>query len=194
METTTPQSDEILIDELKKGAKHAFGELYTRYSKKVFNRCYSICKDRDLAYDLSQEAMVKAWESIHQFRGDSRFSTWLYVIATRHTLLYLSKNKRILNEQSTFIDEASIESDETNTEETSRIMLALIQHLPKAEQQLLILKYQQGESIATLEHILNLSSSAIKMRLKRSRERLNVLYGVALTYGLDYALNIFEMM
>lgn len=194
MKAPAAPSDDMLIAELKNGVKSAFGQLYTRYSKLVFHRCLSICKDRDLAFDLSQEVMLKAWENIHQFRGDSHFSTWLYVIATRHTLLYLSINKRFEMDSSGVPDEAMVTSDQMDAEETNRIMLTLIHRLPEQERQLLLLKYQQGESIETLERTFNLSASAIKMRLKRSRERLNALYSLALTYGLDQVLNIFEVM
>jgi len=172
METLAAVSDEALITELKKGVKSAFGHLYTRHSKLVFHRCFSICKDRDLAFDLSQEVMLKAWENINQFRGESQFSTWLYVIATRHTLLYLSRNKRVSTDSSAIPDEVESKDD---SEENNMIMMALISHLPPDERQLLLLKYKEGESVEALGHAFHLSASAIKMRLKRSRERLNAL-------------------
>ena len=72
--------------------------------------------------------------------------------------------------------------------EQEKIMFALIDHLPAEEKSLLLLKYQQGKSIEDLQASYHLTSSAIKMRLKRSKDRINELYWVALASGLSTAL------
>ena len=72
--------------------------------------------------------------------------------------------------------------------EQESIMFGLLNSLPDSEIQLLTLKYRDGESIENLQSKLNLSSSAIKMRLKRSKEKLNALHALALTYGLEQVL------
>jgi RNA polymerase sigma-70 factor (ECF subfamily) len=56
------------------------------------------------------------------------------------------------------------------------IMISLINNLPAGEKELLLLKYSKGESIESLQYVFHLSSSAVKMRLKRSKEKLNQLY------------------
>lgn len=183
-------SDYELIDLFKNGNHQVFGELYERHYKMVYNRCRQICKDEEVAFDLSQEAMLKAFDHLNEFRGNSLFKTWIYTIASRHCFSYLQKIKpgQALTEQM-----ADSLQDE-HEDDQQAMMLTLINRLPDEEKKLLLRKYETGESIEDLERELNLSASAIKMRLKRSREKLNMVYSLALTFGLDYAVNILETL
>jgi RNA polymerase sigma factor (sigma-70 family) len=183
-------SDTELIDLFKQGDHQVFGELYERYYKVVYNRCRQICKDDAVAFDLSQEVMLKAFDHLNEFRGNSLFKTWIYTIASRHCFSYLHKAKPDQSLTENLSDTLPDESEE----DQHTLMLALISKLPTEERQLLLRKYEVGESIEDLETELNLSASAIKMRLKRSREKLNLVYSLALTFGLDYALNMLETL
>jgi RNA polymerase sigma-70 factor (ECF subfamily) len=183
-------SDQQLIDQFKQGHKQAFGELYNRYYKVVYNRCLQLCKDEDVAFDLTQEVSLKAYDHVKDFRGESLFKTWIYTIASRHCYTYLQRQKPGLSVDEQLADVLPEESEE----DQQSVMLALIYRLPQEERSLLLSKYEKGTSIEELEHELNLSASAIKMRLKRSREKLNVVYALAMSFGLDYALNMLEVM
>ena len=186
MKNLEKMSDEELIKAILANDHNAQGELYSRYYKKVFHKCISIVKDHDDAFDLAQESLMKAFDSLKKFRGDSSFSTWIYVITHRHCLESLrKKNRRITSNVGLVIDDDDIyqvggmdESNERN--ESERIMFGLVNNLPQNERDLLILKYSNGESIESLQSTLHLSSSAIKMRLKRSKEKLNQLYKYAI--------------
>ena len=68
-----------------------FEEVFDRYNRQVARWCYKISKDQDRALDLTQEVFIKAYRSIHSFRGDSQLSTWLYVITRNHCLNSLKK-------------------------------------------------------------------------------------------------------
>jgi RNA polymerase sigma-70 factor (ECF subfamily) len=183
-------SDTELIDLFKQGDHQVFGELYERYYKTVYSRCRQVCKDDEVAFDLSQEVMLKAFDHLNEFRGNSLFKTWIYTIASRHCFSYLHKVKpgQALTENL-----SDMLADE-NEEDQQTLMLSLIQKLPVDEKQLLLRKYENGTSVEDLEKEMNLSASAIKMRLKRSREKLNFVYSLALTFGLDYALNMLETL
>ena len=194
-------SDDDLVGAIRKDDRHALGELYNRYYKKVFNNCYSFTRKQEEAFDLAQEALMKAFANIHSFKGESSFSTWLYTITHRHCLAAVKKNGRF---QFHSLEENSVGDDEKNdsspaSEESSEraeqelIMYSLINALSEKERNLLNLKYLQGESIENLQIQLNLSGSAVKMRLKRTREKLNTLYTLALTYGLDQVLDQIEL-
>lgn len=194
-------SDEALVNAIRKDDRQALGELYNRYYKKVFNKCFSFTKKQEEAFDLAQEALMKAFANIHSFKGESSFSTWLYTITHRHCLAAVKKNGRF---QFHPLEENSIGEDEKNdhtpaSEENSDkveqelIMYSLINALPEKERNLLHMKYLQGESIESLQNQLNLSGSAVKMRLKRTREKLNMLYALALTYGIDQVLDQIEL-
>lgn len=184
--------DRQLIDLIRQGSRDAFGELYHRYYKKVYHRCLSFTRDPDEAFDLAQEALMKAFDKLNSFRGDSSFSTWLFTITTRHCLARwkkVAKNAvvQLPKSEHQHLELAEPEGVEDRIEQ-ERIMFRLLNTLPERELQLLTLKYKDGVSIEKLQTTLDLSSSAIKMRLKRSKEKLNLLYGLALTYGLEQVL------
>jgi RNA polymerase sigma factor (sigma-70 family) len=77
-------ADEGLSDTL-------FTELFERYRRPVFSWCYRICRDRNAASDLAQEIFFKAWKHRSSFQGNSKLSTWLYVIARNHCLTALKR-------------------------------------------------------------------------------------------------------
>ncbi len=186
-------SDNQLISFIHLGNREAFGELYHRYYKKVFRKCLSFTKDPDEAFDLAQEALMKAFDKLYTFRGESSFSTWLFTITQRHCLAAWKKeSKKVSVAYSEIehnpIDFPGIEGIHDRVEKET-IMFSLLQALPEPERQLLMMKYKDGESIEKLQAIMDLSASAVKMRLKRSKERLNLLYGLALTYGLEQVLS-----
>ena len=181
-------TDEQLVDAIRKDDRQALGELYNRYYKKVFGKCFSFSRNQAEAFDLAQESLMKAFDNIHSFKGESSFSTWLYIITHRHCLAALKKNARygfqsfeegvIRNYKHV---EAEIIFEESHDRaEKELIMYSLINALPEKDRELLNLKYLKGESIENLQAQLNISGSAVKMRLKRTREKLNVLYTLAL--------------
>ncbi len=195
-------SDEELVHAIRLNDSKALGELYNRFYKKVFSKCFSLCRKQDEAFDLAQESLMKAFDNIHSFKGESTFSTWLYTITHRHCLAALKKNGRFQFsplENNSWSDEESNDLnaavEETNEKaEQELIMYSLINALPEKERELLKLKYLQGESIENLQVLLKLSGSAIKMRLKRTREKLNALYTLALIYGLEQVLEQIEVI
>lgn len=184
--------DQQLIALIRQNDREAFGELYNRYYKKVYHRCFSFTRDADEAFDLAQEALMKAFDKLYSFRGDASFSTWLFTITTRHCLASWKKDNK-KNSTMPGISAENLEvsdlADGDDRQEQEAIMFKLLNSLPEQELQLLTLKYQEGVSIEKLQSTLELSASAIKMRLKRSKEKLNLLYGLALTYGLDQVLS-----
>ncbi len=194
-------TDEELVAAIREGDRLALGELYNRYYKKVFNKCFSFTKKQEEAFDLAQEALMKAFDNIHSFKGESSFSTWLYTITHRHCLATLKKNGRFQFhslEANSYRDDDQPDGTPAAEETSDRaeqelIMYSLINALPDKERHLLKLKYLQGESVESLQTQLNISGSAVKMRLKRSREKLNMLYALALTYGLEQVLGRIEL-
>ena len=200
--TISTATDEELVNAIRTNDRSALGELYNRYYKKVFGKCYSLCKKQEEAFDLAQEALMKAFDNIHSFKGESSFSTWLYTITHRHCLAALKKNGRFQFHplQDNFLgdeeknDPSPAAEENTEKAEQELIMYSLINALPERERELLNLKYLQGESIENLQVLLNISSSAVKMRLKRTREKLNALYSLAMVYGLEQVLEQIELI
>ena len=75
------ETDKELVRRVKRGDRVAFDLLFTRYQHKIHSLVGRYVRDPDEALDVAQEAFIKAWRALPQFRGDSQFYTWLYRIA-----------------------------------------------------------------------------------------------------------------
>lgn len=186
--SASTSKDEYWIEQYRLGNPKGMSILYQRYFPKVYNKCFSLCKDADHAFDLAQDILLKAFERLHTFCGKSTFSTWLYALTYNHYLEFFRKSKRLVmsrlneydlgNEQdwdATFEEVGETDSGQTN-------MLSLLNKLPDEEKKMLLLKYRDGESIEQLKAQFSLSSGAIKMRLKRARTKLNQLYSRSIAW------------
>ena len=89
------KTDEVLVRDSQKGDMPAFEELVSRHRDKVYARAFSMMRNEDAAVDLSQEAWVKAWQRLAQFKGDSSFLTWMTRIVINLCLDQLRRQKRL---------------------------------------------------------------------------------------------------
>jgi len=81
----------VLRESEGRDADYYFGELFRRYQSRVTGWCFRLTRNRSRALDLAQEVFFKAYRHRRSFRGDARFSTWLYAIARNHCLSSLKK-------------------------------------------------------------------------------------------------------
>lgn len=170
-------SDEELIEGGIRKDPACLGELYSRYFKKVHQQCMAFVKDRQTAFDLSQDILLKAFSRLPSFRKNSSFSSWLWAIGNNHCKDYSRTIKRqaqvsLHEEKNLGIAESTEEHEQLNLTEE---ILPLLEHLPATDRDLLILKYSKGTSVQELQHIFQLSESAVKMRLSRAKEKLTSL-------------------
>ena len=198
MKTTDNATDAQLIARIQQHDNDALGELYRRYFGKVYQKCQTMLRDNDAAFDLAEEALIKAFENLKGFRGQSSFSTWLYTITHRHCLEAIRKQKKVIVDSADELSESDLPSadlaEASESEEQHAIMLALVDALPKPERDLLVAKYTQGESIEQLQASYSASPSAIKMRLMRTKEKLNHWYALASVVGLQAVLSQLEQL
>ena len=87
------ESDSILINQAKSGDDKAYDKLLNKYKNSVYNLVYRMVRDVQEAEDLTQEAFIKAFNSLTQFNEEYAFSTWLYKIATNNCIDYFRKRK-----------------------------------------------------------------------------------------------------
>ena len=158
-----------------------FGELYDRYSQLVYNKCLGFSRSDKEAEDLTQDIFLMLFVKLSSFKGTSKFSTWLYSFTYNFCVNYVNRNKeRKINDNSVKFDSYK----EVPMEVTDHMLLQMqVDKLKKAleliapeDKSLLLLKYQDGASIKELENILELKSSAIKMRLKRAKAKVTEMY------------------
>ena len=104
-------SDWEIVQEVQAGKVGAFDQLVLRYRERVYGVVYNMTSNREDAADLTQDAFIKAFQSINRFQGQSSFFTWLYRIAVNSTLSHLRKNKL-----RTFFSFEKITEDDKTTE------------------------------------------------------------------------------
>lgn len=89
-------TDIELIQKAGNGDSQTFKQLFDKYVNRIYAFCLRTCSNPQLAEELTQDVFVKAWEKLHTFRGESKFSTWLHSIAVNEFLMYKRTQKRIL--------------------------------------------------------------------------------------------------
>jgi RNA polymerase sigma-70 factor (ECF subfamily) len=89
-------SEQQLITRAKQGDQQAFHCLYENYHRRIYSLCWRMLADKESAEDVCQEVFVQLWQKISNFRGESKFSTWLHSVATNIILGHLRKNKNWL--------------------------------------------------------------------------------------------------
>ena len=88
------ETEKAVIGKARAGDLNAFSMLYATYSQNVYSRCLRLTKDPDTAEDLKQDVFIQAWKKISNFRGDSRFGTWLHRVTTNIVFMHFRKKKR----------------------------------------------------------------------------------------------------
>lgn len=177
------QDEQLIAHYLDSGDNRYFAALSARYEQLIFKKCLSYTKDKDQASDLGQEILIKVFLQLKHFRQQSKFSTWLYTIVHSTCIDFLRKNKqnvhdiisdKIRDELAEMIDEV----DEVPEQLSDKILEELLAQLNQEEKVLLLLKYKEKQSIKDIMQAMQLSESAVKMRLKRARDRASKLYKI----------------
>lgn len=182
MKKFSKQSDEHLINRFQEtNDNRVFSTLIERHEKTIYRKCYGYVKDKTAAEDLCQEVLIKLFLKLKSYQNNARFSTWLFSIIHNTSIDYLRKNKK--NVRSVLIEKLSGEvaelvedKDELSEEVTLKILDNLLDQLTPEDRMLLLMKYKEKHQIKDMQQALGVSESAIKMRLKRARERITKLH------------------
>ncbi len=175
-------SDESLALKLKEsGDQRYFAELARRHENKILKKCKSYVQQEDASEDLMQEVLIKIFLRIKDFRSEAKFSTWLFTIIHSTCVDYLRKHKKnvhgiITEKLSEEVGEMVDTEDEVPGAISEKILEELLNQMTPEEKLLLLLKYKEKNQIKDIQQTLNLSGSAVKMRLKRAKEKINKLY------------------
>lgn len=176
-------SDEELVEQIvANNDPLLFGKLYDRYAKMVYNKCYGFAKSDDEAEDLTQDVFLQLFIKLGTFKGKSKFSTWLYSFTYNFCVNYINRNKqRKIQDQSVQVEETEYKLTEDVPDESLYEMKAdrlkkALEQITAEDRSILLLKYQDGASIKDLVTLMELGESAVKMRLKRAKERLLEIY------------------
>lgn len=177
-------SDEKLIEGIvSSNDTLMFEVLYDRYAKLVYNKCYGFASSTHEAEDLTQDVFLKLFVKLKTFKGKSKFSTWLYAFTYNHCVNYVNRNNsKKIEKQSVGTDNLGEDYYDSEVDDKS-ISLLKVEKLKEAlelispdEKMILLLKYQDFLSIKELADLLELGESAVKMRLKRAKDKLINVY------------------
>ncbi len=180
------QDDGELVAASKGGNQDAFALLVQRHQHRVFNLVYRMLQEYDEANEVTQETFLAAWQGLPAFRGDARFSTWLYRIAYNCCLKQLESRKRDRVLQTAMQAEQRLENADSET----RVDTELVAHdrqelvreqlstLPTKYRLVLVLRHLQEKTYEEMAEILAMPIGTIKTHLFRARnllkERLQV--------------------
>lgn len=183
------QNEQILLEKAKAGDIAAFEELIEGYQKKIFNLAYRIIGNYDDAGDMAQEALIRIYRSIANFKEQSSFSTWIYRITTNVCLdeIRKRKNKKVisLDEEIRMEDgemkrqfmSDDIQPDAAAEQKELRTMVNnAINSLPEDQRLVITLRDIQGLSYDEISTVLDCPAGTVKSRISRARQALkNVL-------------------
>tara|TARA_R110001592_G_scaffold17135_5_gene72615 strand:+ start:30928 stop:31512 length:585 start_codon:yes stop_codon:yes gene_type:complete len=174
----TKLTDENYIEKILKGDSNTFAFLIDKYKDMVFTLAIKMVKNREVAEEVSQDAFLKAYKYLPKFKGDSKFSTWLYKIAYNTSLDALKKNSN--QRDNVAIDEitvnyiSSVETvlDGIEREERAVIINDCLEQLPKDEKVILLFFYFKELSLKEIIAITSMSEANVKVKLHRARKKL----------------------
>lgn len=160
-----------------------FEKLVTAYEKNVYNLALRMVGDPDDAADITQETFIKAYRALGSFRGDSKFSSWIYRIASNVCLDFLRSRSRRAQVPLSFENEdaeGEIELPDMSQNPEKVLMKKLsmeavrrgMEKLPPKQRQILVLRELCGLSYAELAQTLSVEEGTVKSRIFRARKRL----------------------
>ncbi|MBN1158541.1 MAG: RNA polymerase sigma factor [Bacteroidales bacterium] len=174
-------SDTELISRILKGEVSGYAILVDRYKDLVFTVAYCIAKNREDAEEIAQDAFLKAFRNLKQFRGKSRFSTWLYRI-TYNTAVSKKRLKSIpiipiesVNHFGTTILEDPEAEVQAGEDEKASLLEKALNALAEDERTIITLYYLDDSSVDEIRSITGLSAANVKVKLFRARNKMKVI-------------------
>ena len=176
---STGLGDNEIISRVLHGEQNAYAELVNRYQAYVFTLVLRMIKNREDAEEVAQDVFVKAYRSLADFRGESRFSTWLYTITNTTSITFLRKKKLQIhsldNEKVFEMAESKDSGLRANMiEQKSRVNMVneAIGLLSPDDAEIITLFYKAEQNLEEIARILRLETNTVKVRLHRARGRL----------------------
>jgi len=179
------QVDQLLVERVQKGEKHAFDLLISKYQHRIISLVGRYVHDHAEAQDVAQEAFIKAYRALKSFRGDSAFYTWLYRIAINTAKNWLVAQKR--RPPSSDIDAVDAEQydmdsrlkdkatpdNELLREEIKKTVYDTIAELPEDLRTAIVLREMEGMSYEEIALTMECPIGTVRSRIFRAREAID---------------------
>lgn len=168
MSKELPKENEQLIERLRQpeSCRKAFNEVVRLYSEPLYWQIRRMVESHDDASDILQNTFMKAWQSIENFRGDAKLSTWLYRIALNESITFLGKERKRLNlsldEEEAHLAQL-VEADEwVDGDELAKDLRKAIATLPEKQRMVFNMKYFDDMKYEQISDVLGTSVGALK--------------------------------
>ena len=183
----TSEEELKAIKKVLDGDRNAFEELVLANQTNVYNLALKMTGNTEDALDISQEALLKAYRQLPGFRGDSRFSVWLYRLTYNLCIDFLRKKQRRPETSLTYQDDdvtrdieipdvRHLPEDDVIRRETRMAIRDSIDELGASHREILVMREITGMSYIDIASVLEISAGTVKSRLARARGRLaNIL-------------------
>ena len=180
----TRQEEAQVIERVLAGDVNAYEQLVTQYEKSVYNLALRMVDNPEDAADMAQDAFIKAYNNLSGFRGDSKFSVWLYRIVSNVCLDFLRKQSRRPAVSLSVEDDdgEDVQLDVPDDSMSPQQMLERkltreavregLKQLPEDYRQILLLRELQGLSYDEIAQTLDIGVGTVKSRIFRAREKL----------------------
>lgn len=175
-------TDEFTLRRAQKGDPAAFEQLVTPHEQTLWRVCWHYTHHQQDAQDCLQEAMLKAWRAIKQYRGDCALETWLYRIAATVCVDFLRKRKRLPEAESadalaeeegfTPVDASPTPDEAVIRAESTGNVRAAIDSLPGDMRTAIILYALEGQPYEAIAEITGTSIGTVKSRIARARQKI----------------------
>ena len=179
------QVDQLLVERVQKGDKHAFNLLISKYQHRIISLVSRYVSDHSEAQDVAQESFIKAYRAISRFRGDSAFYTWLYRIAINTAKNYLVAQKRrppasdidaVDAEQydiESRLKEKGTPENELMRDEIKRTVFDTIAALPDDLRTAIMLREMEGMSYEDIALTMDCPIGTVRSRIFRARDAID---------------------
>ncbi|WP_133471399.1 RNA polymerase sigma factor [Paraglaciecola marina] len=165
------KSELDLIKAVQGGDKQAYNTLYHQYIGQVYGLCYRLTGEKALAEDAAQEVFIQLWRKIGNFRGQSKFSTWLHTVTSNVTISYIRKQKGWVQKMFNIEDSAAM-NEEADASSSSVDLESYVVRLPERARIVFVLHAIEGyrhEEIATMT---NMAVGSSKSQFHRAKQLL----------------------
>lgn len=181
--------DQETIEQIRQGEAAAFEELVRRYHRRVYALTYRFVRNEAEAADLTQEIFLRVWQKIDSFRGDAKFSTWLFQIAGNHCknrLKYLKRRHHAMHDSLEagfkgddsqgpavqIADESADPHEQMAGARMQQLVREKLEELPEAQRDLLLMRDIDDLDYAEIAEATGLPLGTVKSRIHRGRAEL----------------------
>lgn len=176
--------ERTLVEQLKQRDENAFRTIVSTWQDMVYNTALGILQSAEDAEDVSQEVFVQVYESIHTFKGESKFSTWLYRITTSKALDHIRRKKR--KKRFAFVQQLFGENNEViiqppdfnhpgvvlDNKESAAALFKAIDKLPDNQKIAFVLNKVEGLNYQEISEIMKTTVSSVESLLHRAKTNL----------------------